>query len=407
MSNHKKIHLSKVVWIGLLLPLLALACRAATPGNSNKSQIQVGIEATQAIQQTSTDNSLPSSLSEEEQLLIALYERINPAVVNITIYANENGEILPIASGSGFVFDGQGHIVTNAHVVHGVDQIEVNFPDGTVELATLVGEDLNSDLAVVKIEKLPAGVTPLILGELDNVAVGQTVVAIGNPFGFGGTLTRGIVSGIGRTIPALTPFSIPKAIQTDAPINPGNSGGPLLNLHGEVIGVNAQIITDGENRANSGVAFAIPVSIVKRVIPSLIQKGKYEWAWLGVRGTSLTPTIAEANGLPVNKGAYLTNIIPDGPADKAGLRGADDIKSVNGRQAPVGGDVVIAVNGQPVASFDDLLIFTAFETSPGQKVTLTILRDGAPMEVELSLEARPANLDIEPIQPILPTPNSP
>jgi 2-alkenal reductase len=405
MRNFTKIVRSKVFLISILLASMSFACRAAVPDDTREALDQNDSKAIQVVQPTSTSSpSLSVNASEEEQLLIDLYKRINPSVVNITVYTNDNGDVLPFASGSGFVYDGQGHIVTNAHVVHGVDQIEVTFPDGSVLAAEPIGEDLNSDLAVVKIDQLPAGVLPLTLGNLDNVVVGQTVAAIGNPFGYGGTLTRGIVSGIGRTIPALTPFSIPQAIQTDAPINPGNSGGPLLNMLGEVIGVNAQIVTDGENRANSGVAFAIPVSIVKRVIPVLIQSGNYEWPWLGVRGTSVTPTIAEANGLPVSKGAYLTNIIPDGPAAKAGLRGADDAKTVNGRQSPVGGDVVIAINDQPINSFDDLLIFTAFETSPGQQVTLKILRDGEPIEVKLTLEARPANLES---LPILPTPSTP
>jgi 2-alkenal reductase len=235
------------------------------------------------------------------------------------------------------------------------------------------------------------------LGNIGTVAVGQTVLAIGNPFGFGGTLTRGIVSALGRTIPALTPFSIPQAIQTDAPINPGNSGGPLLNLKGEVIGVNAQIETGGTTRANSGVGFAIPVSIVSRVVPALITNKKYDWAYLGVSvdrttGGSVTPALVKAMNLPVTKGAYITQVIPGGPAAKAGLQGADKEANIDGHVVPVGGDVVTAINGTPISSFEDILIYIALNSSPGDQVTLSVIRNGKPIEVKVTLEARPNDL---------------
>jgi len=351
--------------------------------------------------------SPPQSVVDEQSLLVALYKQVNPAVVNITVYIPQQGEELPLGQGSGFVYDQSGNIATNAHVVHGADQIEVGFWDGTIEPAKLVGEDLNSDLAVVKVEKLPTGSQPLPLGNLDNVQVGQTVVAIGNPFGLEGTLTRGIVSAIGRTIPALTPFSIPQAIQTDAPINPGNSGGPLLNLNGEVIGINAQIETSNNGQANSGVGFAIPVSIIQRVLPELVKNGKYDWAWLGVRGTNLTPTIAAAMQLPIDKGAYITDIIADGPASKTELRGSNDNQMQNGRLVSVGGDVVTAINGSPINSFDDLLIYVALQTTPGQDITLTVLRNGKSIEIPLKLEARPANMQTEITIPVIPTLPSP
>ena len=249
---------------------------------------------------------------------------------------------------------------------------------------------MHSDLAVVKVDPLPSGVRPLTLGIIENIAVGQTVVAIGNPFGLGGTLTRGIVSGIGRTIPALTPFSIPQAIQTDAPINPGNSGGPLLNLEGEVIGVNAQIENSGDNRANSGVGFAIPVSIVERVIPELIEEGSIQWAWFGVIGTTLNPAIVEAMDLPFDKGAYLITIVEDGPSDQANLIGSEGQITVNGRIAEVGGDIITAIEGIPVSSFDDLLIFISLHATPGQEVTITIWRDGEYKDISVRLEERPS-----------------
>ena len=325
----------------------------------------------------------------EDQVLVDLYARVNPSVVNITIYASRDGQVIALGQGSGFVYDSAGHIVTNAHVVHGADQIEVTFYDGLTRKAEVVGEDLHSDLAVVKVE-LPQGVQPLRLGDMSELAVGQTVVAIGNPFGLSGTLTRGIISALGRTIPALTIFSIPQAIQTDAAINPGNSGGPLLNLNGEVIGVNAQIETNGTSNSNIGVGFAIPVSIIQRVAPALVKDGEYVWAWLGVRGGDLTPTLVQAMNLPVEQGAYLVEVIAGGPSSKAGLRGASDTAIVEGRSVDTGGDVVTAIDGQPIKTFDDMLIYVALNTSPGQPVVLTILRDGEYQDVTVTLEPRPA-----------------
>jgi S1-C subfamily serine protease len=220
------------------------------------------------------------------------------------------------------------------------------------------------------------------------------VIAIGNPFGLGGTLTSGIISAKGRTIPALTPFSIPESIQTDAAINPGNSGGPLLNLRGEVIGVNAQIETNGFSRSNSGVGFAIPVSIVKRVVPELIQDGAFEWAWLGVVGGDVTPTLAEAMKLPIPSGAYISDIAEAGPAEDAGIHGSDENTVFEGRQLNIGGDVITAINGQTVRSFGELLVYIAMQVEPGDEVTLTIFSDGEYEDVKVTLDERPESLDV-------------
>lgn len=363
-----------------------------TPQNSqNQEQSQVVVQS--QFQPTPTPFQLPAQVQDEQALLVALYARANPAVVNITEYSSQGGEVMPLGQGSGFVYDTLGHIVTNAHVIHGSDQIEVTFWDGTIELAQLVGEDLHSDLAVVKVEKLPEGVIPLPLGEMESLAVGQTVVAIGNPFGLEGTLTKGVISALGRSIPALTAFSIPQAIQTDAAINPGNSGGPLLNLKGEVIGVNAQIETGGVSRTNSGVGFAIPVSIIKIVVPDLIEKGKHEWAWLGVRGGSLSPLVREAMKLDVSKGAYIAEVVPGGPSAKAGLRGSTGTVTIRGRKVEIGGDVVVAINGEPVRSFDDLLIYISLKGKPGDTVELTVIRDNKEITLRVKLETRPATLE--------------
>jgi 2-alkenal reductase len=371
-----------------LLFLLALACNFT--GSTTPVPTPIQQEAVEVIQETpQIVQQLPSVITDEDQVLIELYNRVNPAVVNIITYIDQSVGLVPSGQGSGFVYDLDGHIVTNAHVIHGADDIEVIFTDNTIRRSEIIGEDLHSDLAVIRVDDLPAGIEPLNMGDINSIAVGQTVVAIGNPFGLGGTLTRGIVSALGRTIPALTPFSIPQAIQTDAPINPGNSGGPLLNLEGQVIGVNAQIETDGESRANSGVGFAIPISIVNRVIPELISQGKYEWAWLGVRGTSLTPAVVEAMDLPFDRGAYMIEVIDGGPSDKANLQGATRQSSVDGRVVDVGGDVITAIQGQSVYSFEDLLLYITLNASPGQDVNVTIWRDGDYQDITIQLEERP------------------
>ena len=243
---------------------------------------------------------------------------------------------------------------------------------------------------------LPAGAHPLPLGDSDQVQVGESVVAIGNPFGYESSMTAGIVSAVGRTLPSgLTAFSIPNAIQTDAPINPGNSGGPLLNLRGEVIGVNAQIRTETvefTTPSNSGVGFAIPSSVVRQVAPSLIENGSYDWPWLGIQGTSVNLFIAEANDLPAQRGAYISNVLDEGPSAEAGLRGSTGANDRSGFEVPVGGDVVVAVDGQPVNNFADLLYVVALK-HPGDVIQLTIIRDGRQQQIAVTLEARPNSIE--------------
>jgi len=371
---------------GLLVLSVSLACRV--PFQSTPVQVVVTAIAPAPVIEN-IQAPLPAIVISEEEALKALYAQVNPSVVNITVYLKEDNQVLPASQGSGFVYDPDGHIVTNAHVVHGAEQIDVTFSDGTIRAAEIVGEDLHSDLAVIRVEEMPAGTNPLPLGNMQDLAVGQSVVAIGNPFGLEGTLTRGIISALGRTIPALTTFSIPQSIQTDAAINPGNSGGPLLNLRGEVIGVNAQIETGSGSNSNSGVGFAIPVSIVQKVAPSLIQNGGFDWPWLGVRGRSLDLALVKAMDLPVEKGAYLWLVVEGGPAEKSGLVGASRTVEYDSRPVDVGGDVVTAIDGQTVESFDDLLIYVSLNGVPGQEVTLKIWRDGEYQDVKVVLEKRP------------------
>ena len=393
MKQPVRVSFRNRIWLLLLAPVLILSCSIASPFGGipvNSPTEPIGGDT---IAATPTQLALPSDLTDEEEVLANLYARTNPAVVNVTIYGQQGEQVEPLGQGSGFVYDESGNIITNAHVIAAADQVEVTFSDGTIRAAEIIGQDPNSDLAVVKVDRLPEGISPLPLGEMSELAVGQSVIAIGNPFGLEGTLTRGIISALGRTIPALTPFSIPQAIQTDAAINPGNSGGPLLDLHGHVVGVNAQIETGGTSNSNSGVGFAIPVNMVQRVVPVLIKEGRYEWAWLGVRGGNLVPALVEAMKLPVERGAYILEITAGGPAEQAGLRGADNVVTANGQSTPVGGDVVTAIDGQPVNSFDALLIYIALQAEPGQSVTLTILRDGKPQDVRVRLGARPTSLD--------------
>jgi len=322
--------------------------------------------------------------------LTELYRQVNPGVVNIRVNVERLGRIGQ-GAGSGFVLDKEGHIVTNNHVVAYARAVTVAFYDGTEERAEIVGTDDDSDLAVIKVKELPPDVHPLPLGDSDQVQAGEWVVAIGSPFGLGSSMTLGIVSATGRVIPSgATPFAIPQAIQTDAAINPGNSGGPLLNLQGQIIGVNAQIATGG-TPANAGVGFAIPSNIVRRVVPVLIRHGVYQWPWLGVTGGSVNLLIMEANELGSQQGAYIDGVVPDGPADKAGLRGSSGTVRIDGVSVPVGGDVIAAVDGKPVANFDELLLETAMR-KPGDEMQLTVIREGRRLEITVTLAARPADL---------------
>ena len=345
--------------------------------------------------------NIPAGADMESEILKAVYQKVNPSVVYIENLAALQGAdnqqaIVPESQGSGFIWDTQGHIVTNQHVVAGSAEILVTFSDGTALPAEVVGTDPDSDLAVVRVDPKLVKLAPVDQGKIEEVQVGQRALAIGNPFGFVGTLTEGIVSAVGRSIPSGTGFSIPLAIQTDAAINPGNSGGPLLNERGQVIGVNAQIRS--ASNSNSGVGFAIPINIVQRVVPALIQSGTYTHAYLGVRGQTYSPAWADVLGFPTSvRGAYIIAVTKGGPSDKAGLRSADTATKIilgmttdGPEYLASGGDLVTAIDGKPVTTFDDLLIYLESSKSPGEKVTLTVLRpDGQQRTVTITLGERP------------------
>lgn len=350
--------------------------------------------------------TLPSVLetsSVENVDLSELYKRVNPGVVTIWTYAEIGGphdELTPTGQGSGFIIDTDGHVVTNQHVIAGADSIEVALPSGYHFWADLIGTDPDSDLALVRITAPSNLLSPLPLGDSDFVQVGEFVVAIGNPFGLSGTMTSGIVSAIGRTLdsereaPTGGVFSAGAIIQTDAAINPGNSGGPLLNLDGEVIGVNRAIRTENftstGDPTNSGVGFAVPVNIVRRVVPYLIADGSYSYPYLGISsisGDSLNLPVLEFLGLPENaRGAYVTCVTPGGPAEDAGLVGSGDCGPTELSQ---GGDLITTIDGIKISDFSDLISYLIMKTEPGMEITLTILRDNQEVEIPLTVGARP------------------
>ena len=333
-----------------------------------------------------------------EATLEQIYRDVSPSVVNIRVLIAQAGAAATTpqgeGAGSGFVWDHDGHIVTNNHVVNNASEITVVFSDGSSYRGEVVGTDPYSDLAVVKIDKPAAELRPIEVGDSREVNVGQLAVALGNPFGLDGTMTVGFISALGRSLPVasegvLAPsYNIPDIIQTDAPINPGNSGGVLADSSGRLIGVPSAI--ESPVRANAGIGFAIPSAIVSNVVPDLIATGEHQHPWVGLSGGSLTPEVAEAMGLDVGqRGVLVSSVVEGGPAGTAGLRGSDEETTINGPTLNIGGDVIVAIDGQDVLDFDDLIIHLSRSTHVGQSVTLTVLRDGAVETVEVVLAARP------------------
>jgi serine protease Do len=387
------------------LPNVATAT-VASPQVSNVSD---------AVSQTLTQTQSGPLLAAYQGTLEQIYAQVGPSVVNIDISqsasslnlpfnhppvgsGNGSNSLVQTALGSGFVWDTQGDIVTNNHVVSGADGINVTFSNGNSYPATLVGADPNSDLAVVKVNAPASELHPVQLADSNQVKVGQLAIAIGNPYGLSGTMTAGIISGLSRSLPVGLDtqnaqqggptYSIPDIIQTDASINPGNSGGVLVDAQGQVIGVTAAI--ESSSNSNSGIGFVIPASIVQKVIPSLIQTGNYQHPWIGIEGTTVTPDLASADNLPSGQqGVLVITVTPNSPASKAGLQGGTQTQTLNGNQVSLGGDVITAVNGQPVTRFEDLTSFLLNNTQVGQTVTLSILRQGRQMDVQLTLGALP------------------
>jgi serine protease Do len=344
------------------------------------------------------DSLATEDIANKTQTLSELFKNVEKSVVQISS-EDETTELLGSRLGSGFVYDKNGHVVTNNHVTSGGKDLHVTFSDGTIYTGKVIGSDPHSDLAILLIDDVPKEkLFPLTLGNSSNLIVGETVAAVGNPFGLSGSLTEGIVSGLGRLLPStpenifgsdprVATFSIPDIIQTDAAINPGNSGGPLLNLKGEVIGINSAIFSN--TGVYAGVGFAIPSNTLKKVIPELLKNGSYPHPWLGITGVDVTPDIAKKMNLTEARGFLVIDVNSNGPADKAGIRGGDKIDTIDGREVELGGDIILAIDGNPVRKIDDILSYLEREKSVGDNITLTIIRDGIVQEKTTVLQARP------------------
>lgn len=387
----KKTNLTKILLIIAVLSLFGLACGAVGLSNLLPQEAQTVADETSVEQVVAPDtedtpvNYSSTDLVTEEDALIQIYQKASPGVVSITTFHGQEDVLIALGSGSGFVYDAEGHIVTNYHVVENATEIQIAFSSGLKTRAEVVGIDTDSDLAVLKVDVPEDELVPLTMGDSNNIQVGQFVVAIGNPFGLTSSMSLGIISSLGRTMDSLNlsttgqAFSAGDLIQTDAAINPGNSGGPLLDMQGEVVGVNRAINTFNTNTnnepLNSGIGFAVSINIVKRVVPSLISDGSYDYPYLGISSWDDLPLVeAERLGLDKAVGALVTSVVEDGPADQAGLQ-VDD--------------VIQAINGTEVKSFSAMLSYLFNNTSPGDVVEFTVFRDGETITVELTVGARP------------------
>jgi 2-alkenal reductase len=364
----------------------------------------IGAQALPLSTPTPVADTVLAAAEALQQVMINVYARVEPSVVNIEVVTRTRFSEFE-SSGSGFVWDTEGHIVTNAHVVHGAREIVVTFRDGYQARAQIVGLDDFSDLAVLRVKTDPKRLLPIALGDSSNLKVGQSVIAIGNPFGLVSSMTTGIISATGRTLNSArmlsprtrAPFQNPAIIQVDAQINPGNSGGPLLDINGRLIGVNTAIRS--ETGRFQGIGFAVPVNTVKRVVPQLIARGRAEYTWLGVEsinsqlgefGSLTVAALAEQFNLPVDYGVIIARVVPGSPADVAGLRGGTRRVVVRGVPIRLGGDIIVAIDGTPIRNFEEMIAYLVTNTTPGDVVTLTIYRGTRRMDVQVTLEARPS-----------------
>lgn len=317
--------------------------------------------------------------------LIEIFEKSEPGVVSVNVQRFDTIDRSGV--GSGFVFDKRGHIITNAHVVVNAQKIIVTFLDGRSYNAEIIGLDNYTDIGVIKVNADRDTLKPLLLGDSSNLKVGEPVAAIGNPFGLSGSMTSGIVSQLGRLLPSDLGFSIPDIVQTDAAINPGNSGGPLLNMRGEIVGINTAIQSvTGEF---TGVGFAVPSQTIAKIVPSLIADGKYEHPWIGISGRDIDPDIANVLNLDDTVGFLVIQVVDDSPASKAGLRGSNNVVEFEGVEYAVGGDIILSVDGQDVRKIDDILIYLQRAKSVGDEMILDVLRDGRTTSFTITLEQRP------------------
>lgn len=401
----------KYLLFAAALALALAACAPAAPALPTRAVLSTPVRdlpisaALQSVRPvpTAVPPEVVAAADAEYLLLVNLYERLSPSVVNIEVLTDlPNHPVIDSATsrGSGFVYDLNGHIVTNAHVVDRAREIRVTFDDGFVTDAQLVGYDVFSDLAVIRVQVQAERLRPLALGESEQVRVGQRAIAIGNPFGLASSMTVGIVSGLGRQLPSaelisndITPgFQNPSIIQVDTDINPGNSGGPLFNSRGEVIGVNTAIRT--ESGVFEGVGFAVPARTVRRVVPELIASSRVNYPWLGITSQPAelglgVAALAQPLNLPVSAGVLIETVTPNSPAAKAGLRGGTRTQTVRGQTVCVGGDIIVAINDQYVANMDELLAYLVSYSAPGDTVNLLVVRGTETFELPVTLEPRP------------------
>jgi len=339
-----------------------------------------------------SDKPIPNAIGEttpaysKNLSLIEIFEKSEPGVVRVNVQRIDqtNGTS---GVGSGFVFDKKGHIITNSHVVKDVKKVVVTFLDGRSYNAEIIGFDEFTDIGVVKVNADLSLLQPLALGDSSNLKVGEPIAAIGNPFGLSGSMTSGIVSQLGRLLPSGAGYSIPDVIQTDAAINPGNSGGPLLNMRGEIVGINTAIqSTTGEF---TGVGFAVPSQTIAKIVPSLIENGEYHHPWIGISGRDIDPDLAKVLNLNDAVGFLVITVVENSPAAKAGIHGSDKTVQVEGVNYPIGGDIILSVDGKQVRKIDDILIHLQRAKSVGDEMNLEILRDGRTTNITITLEERP------------------
>jgi S1-C subfamily serine protease len=364
--------------VGSITAIVIFTILFILPIESDETAIQMQIQI---------DEINNTILAESKTLsLIEIFEKAEPGVVRVNIQKNQTENDVG-GVGSGFVFDKKGHIITNAHVIDDATKTIVTFLDGRSYIAEIIGIDESTDIGVIKVNADLKLLHPLSLGDSSNLKVGESITAIGNPFGLSGSMTSGIISQMGRLLPSDSGFSIPDVIQTDAAINPGNSGGPLLNMRGEVVGINTAIqSTTGEF---TGVGFAIPSQTVAKIVPTLISEGEYKHPWIGISGRDIDPDTANVLGLKDTLGFLIITVVEDSPASNAGLIGSNKTIQVEGREYSIGGDIIISVDGIDVRKIGDILIHLQRDKAVGDEMVLEILRDNRTTNIIIILQERP------------------
>ena len=318
-----------------------------------------------------------------EYSLIDIFEKSEASIVQVSVVRGESDG----GMGSGFVYSDEGYVITNQHVVQDAERVMITFLDGEAYIGNVIGTDRDLDIAVVKVEPTNTYLQPIKIGDSSKLKVGEKIAAIGNPFGLSGSMTSGIVSQMGRLLPQETGYSIPDVIQTDAAINPGNSGGPLINMKGEVVGINTAI--QSATGEFSGIGFAVPSNTVKKVVPVLIQDGEFKHPWMGISGTDVDPELAEVRGLNSSKGFLVVSVIEGSPAETAGLLGVTETRETDGREFALDGDIILSIDGETVRKISDILVHLQREKSVGDEMVLSVNRGGEILELTMVLEERP------------------